>query len=193
MPSRTIHGQSLVQLNKIDERPSSYIATLFPGRKRIRASFAISAPSDELVKACDNDVARAIRSNDLAKLTELFDEGRCFDGVNRNGESLLHLACRRSDVEIVLFLVNEAHVETDARDSLGRSVLFDVCWRPRPSFELMEAIIRVINPELLIAEDVRGHSCFDYCRKENYGEWLSFLDKSRCLIESRSKVVGLLN
>ena len=186
--------QPLAPLNMIDQKPSTYITSLFPGKKRVRASFAISAPREELVEAYDNDVARAIRSNDVAELRELLEEGRSFDGVNRNGESFLHLACRRGDLDVVEFLVREACVNTDVRDSMGRSVLFDVCWRPRllESFEIMDTLLRVVSPELLIAEDIRGHSCFDYCRKENHGEWVTFLDKCSVLIQRRSKLVGLL-
>ena len=176
-----------------NEKPSSYICTLFPGKKRVRASFAISSPSEERVEAYDNDVARAIRSNDLTQLREFLKEGRCFDGCNRNAETLLHLACRRGNLDIVKFMIREANVNTDVRDSLGRTVLHDVCWRPSPDFELMDAMIRIVSPELLVAEDTRGHSCFDYCRKENYPEWVTFLKKCSGLIQRRSKLVGMLS
>jgi hypothetical protein len=54
-----------------------------------------------------------------------------FDGRNRNGESLLHLACRRSTVDVVKFLIDEAQVNVFVTDLCGRTCLHDICWRPR--------------------------------------------------------------
>ena len=54
-----------------------------------------------------------------------------FDGRNRNGESLLHLACRRSTVDVVQFLIHEAQVNMTMTDLYGRTCLHDICWRPR--------------------------------------------------------------
>jgi hypothetical protein len=172
------------------DRPSTYVRSLFPGKKRIRSM--MSSPDDDLIDAYDNDIARAIRSGDVIQLREYLDEGRRFDGCNRNGESLLHLACRRGDFEIVEFLLHDACVPTNVHDNLGRTVLHDVCWRPTPDFDLMDLMIRAVTPALLIQEDARGHSAFDYCRKEHHGEWLDFLKKFTPIIQRRSKLYGML-
>lgn len=169
------------------------MASLLPGKKRIRASFSMTGPSEELLEAYDNDVARAIRSNDVSKLKEFLMEDRCFEGVNRNGESLLHLACRRGDLKVVKFLVFEAAVKTDVLDTMGRTILHDALWRPRyqEAMELMHVLIRVVSPELLVAEDMRGHACFEYCRKEDHGEWVTFIKKYSSIIQRRAKLAGL--
>jgi hypothetical protein len=106
----------------------------------------------------------------------------------------LRLACRRGNVEVVEFLVFEAAVKTDVVDTMGRTILHDALWRPRcqEAMELMDVLVRVVSPDLLVAEDVRGHSCFDYCRKENYGEWLYFIKKYSGVIQRRAKLAGLL-
>lgn len=169
------------------------MASLLPGKNRVRPIHSFIAPSEELVEAYDDDVARAIRSNNIAELKGLLNAGRCFDGVNRNGESLLHLACRRGDLKVVLFLIFEAAVNIDALDTLGRTVLHDVLWRPRfqEAVELMGVMIRVVSPQLLVVEDMRGHTCFDYCRKEDYAEWQLFIEKHSGLIQRRATLAGM--
>jgi hypothetical protein len=59
-----------------------------------------------------------------------------------------------------------------------------------PDFDLMDLMIRTVDPDLLIQEDAWGHSAFDYCRKEHHGEWLEFLQKMAPIIQRRSQVTG---
>jgi ankyrin repeat protein len=174
-------------------KPSTYIASILGCKRRIRSQFSIIEPDGELLDAYDVDVARAIRSNNVALLRQLLDDGRCFDGVNRNGESLLHLACRRGNYDVVEFLVYEAGVNVDVVDNMGRSVLHDVLWRPhyQQAMELMVLLLCIIPPELLVSEDIRGHSCFDYCRKVDYDAWIDFIKKYSTLIQRRAKLAGL--
>jgi ankyrin repeat protein len=179
----SILTQSVAPLHKSNKNmdgnhnPSVFTKTLFPGRKHVRSPFKVEPPTDEQLEAYSMDIVRAIRESDLPKLQELLKDGHSFDACNRNGESLLHLACRRSDSDIAEFLINEAGVPTNVRDTIGRTVLHDICWRPRPDYKLMGLLIRNVSPDLLIAEDMRGHTCFDYSRKENWGEWVLFLKK----------------
>ena len=127
---------------------------------------------------------QAIRSRNVTKLRDLLKQGKSFDACNRNGETLLHLACRRADLETVSFLIHEAGVSASVRDDLGRTVLHDVCWRPEPSFELMDALFRIIPSSLLLAEDKRGDTPFDYVRPESREAWTRFLEERRDLIET---------
>lgn len=110
------------------QHPAAYLQSLFPEQKRVRST--TMTPDDELIDAYDNDVVRAIRSGDLIQLRRYLEEGRRFDGCNRNGKSLLHLACRRGEYEIVDFLLRDACVIPHVRDTMGRTALHDVCWRP---------------------------------------------------------------
>jgi ankyrin repeat protein len=174
-------------------KPSTYIASILGCKRRNRSQFSIIEPDGELLDAYDVDVARAIRSHNVALLRQLLDDGRCFDGVNRNGESLRHLACRRGNYDVVKFLVYEAGVNIDVVDNMGRSVLHDVLWRPQyqQAMELMVLLLGIVPPELLVAEDIRGHSCFDYCRKVDYDAWIAFIRKYGTFIQRRAKLAGL--
>jgi ankyrin repeat protein len=175
-----------------NEMPSAFLRAMLPEvacRKRKR-SIECRTPINQVdMDNYDMESVRAIRSNDITTLRALLEEGKSFDACNRSGETLLHLACRRGTIETVNFLVHEAHVKVDVQDDMGRTVLHDVCWRPTPNTEMMESLMRVVSPELLLSEDVRGHSCLDYCRKNDWGEWVTFLRDCSHVIKRRYKLI----
>jgi len=140
---------------------------------------------DEQIDAYTMDVVNAVRQNNVQRLRELFQQGHCLDACNSNGESLLHLACRRCDSATVLFLVREARVNVNCRDRMGRTVLHDTCWRPEPAFEVMDVILAAVQPELMFAVDMRGHSCWDYCRRSDWESWNNYLAQRQPLIAER--------
>jgi Ankyrin repeats (3 copies) len=169
--------------------PKQYLEQLLQGisEKHIPQRFTRGA----FVKPSDNEsesynvAANLVRTNDLAKLRDLHNQGKNLDACNRVGESLLHLACRRGHVGIVEFLMNEAKVRWDHQDDFGRTVLHDALWRPDPSIELMEALLKVVSPEWLLAQDIRGHTPFDYARREHAEAWYEFLVKHQDMIKHR--------
>jgi hypothetical protein len=78
--------------------------------------------SDDEMEDYTMDVVRAVRAKDVTKLRAMLREGRstaCLESCNRNHEYILHLACRRGNVETVRFLVHEARVSTSVVDDLG--------------------------------------------------------------------------
>ena len=174
------------------KEPSQYVKTILPieaGRKRSRWVAFQKSPTTENMDCYDMKTVQAIRNNDVSALRSLLEEGTCFDACNRNGETLLHLACRRSSVEVVDFLVNEAGVNVNVQDDMGRTCLHDVCWRPTANLELMQLVLEHVSPELLLAEDARGHTCLDYCRKNEWPQWIDFLKKSTPTLKLRSALV----
>jgi len=46
-------------------------------------------------------------------------------------------------------------------------------------------LLRAIAPELLLAVDARGHSCWDYCRQSDWESWNEYLTGRRALIVQR--------
>jgi ankyrin repeat protein len=131
------------------------------------------------------EAVQAIRGNDLTKLRAMIQTGHSLDACNSNGEYLIHLAARRSNLETVQFLLEHADVDVNVRDSMGRTILHDVCWKSSPDMALMNVLLQVISPELLLAQDRRGHSPFDYARKEHWAAWNSFLLERKELIAER--------
>jgi ankyrin repeat protein len=146
---------------------------------------------EERMAAYDNASVSAIRSKDVTRLRDmLYKEGKSFDGCNRNGETLLHLACRRANAETIEFLIKEAGVCTNVCDSLGRTVFHDACWRPEPDFAVMDCLINTVSPVHLVAKDLRGHAPFDYTRQEHWEEWNGFIEQRKELLQSRVALVA---
>jgi ankyrin repeat protein len=166
--------------------PVDVARSMFPNVEqglRTKPSYSIS---DTDLDGYTMEKVTAIRNKDVAKLRSMLtDDAASFKACNRNGETLLHLACRRGGVHVVKFLIDEAGVSPNVVDGLGRSVLHDVCWKSTADVALMKILISRISPELLVAEDIRGHTPFDYARREHWAEWNVFLVESKDCIRSR--------
>eukprot|EP00522_Entomoneis_paludosa_P006051 CAMPEP_0172439336 /NCGR_PEP_ID=MMETSP1065-20121228/360_1 /TAXON_ID=265537 /ORGANISM="Amphiprora paludosa, Strain CCMP125" /LENGTH=213 /DNA_ID=CAMNT_0013188007 /DNA_START=69 /DNA_END=710 /DNA_ORIENTATION=- len=121
-------------------------------------------------------VVNAIRSNNVATLQQMWQDGTCFEACNNQGESLLHLACRRSNLETIQFLVETAQVQIHVCDDLGRSIFHDVCWRPTVATDIMAYLLPHLSNKtlLLIQPDARGHTPLDYSRPRDWVTWNTF-------------------
>jgi ankyrin repeat protein len=172
------------------ESPIQYLQSLFPKDAGQYQSPQLSTVVLDDYESYDMESFQAIRSKDVSKLRELLKEGKRFDACNRNGETLLHLACRRGDLKTVKFMLEEACVQPDVCDDMGRTVMHDACWRVTPNLELMATLIRALSPHTLIAQERRGHTPFDYVRREHWGVWMQFLRDSKGLIDRRAAHVS---
>lgn len=141
-------------------------------------SLTFLEPTQEMINAYTLNTVQIVRSEDIDSLRELHENGEILQCCNQFGESLIHLACRRGRCDIVRFLVREAHVSLLVKDDFGRTPLHDACWTTSPQFELVDFIIDEV-PEFLCVEDVRGHTPFHYVRKEDWNQWMEFLDQRR--------------
>ena len=59
---------------------------------------------------------------------------------NKFGESLVHVACRRGNVDVLRFLLENGGSLTDC-DDLGRFPLHEVCWAVRPRFDIVRLFL----------------------------------------------------
>lgn len=182
-------------LSSNDPSPAKYLQELFQQEhctERIprRAKMGdFVKPSDEEVD-CYNKAVGFVRGNDLEQLKGLHEQGHNLDACNRVGESLLMVACRRGHTEMVDFLIRTVQVRIELRDDFGRTLLHDACWRPDPCTELMDVLLRVVSPEWLLAQDVRGHTPFDYTRREHWGVWNDFLKEREELLTRRLSLIS---
>ena len=140
-------------------------------------------PTEEQVAAYTNEAVSAVRSSDISALRQIYNQygSLAMQCCNRYGESLLHVACRRSTPSIVSFLLNEANVSPRIKDDYGRTPLHDACWRGTPQYEIVEMLLSQ-EPRLLYCQDVRGHLPMQYARREHWSMWCNFLDEKRHLI-----------
>jgi ankyrin repeat protein len=155
-------------------------------------NLSFNRPSKAAIDAYDLGVVQAIRYNDMDRLRALLREGKSFNACNRFGESLMHMVCRRGNVEIANFLIKEAGVDVDVRDDFGRTPLHDACWTSKPNVAIMDLLLDHVSPELLLVEDVRGHTPFQYARKEHYEEWLNYLKDKEEDLQRRITTYGMM-
>ena len=176
--------------------PVTFLHNLFAatdmGRRLIneqQKQSSFQKPSQEAIDAYDLEAVKAIREGNVTKLRELTQQGRSMNACNRFGESIMHMACRRGDLDIIRFLLFEAHVPIETRDDFGRTPLHDAIWTSKPNLEVMDVLITVAPPEILLARDVRGHTPFHYARKEHWDKWMKFLEERREVLLRRVSMI----
>jgi hypothetical protein len=139
---------------------------------------------DEHLEAYTIDKVNAVQTNDVEMLRSLLSSGHLMQASNRFGESILHTSCRRGLTDVVGFFLNEARVSPRVRDDMGRTPMHDACWLSGPpNHDIMKMLIGAA-PEMLLSRDKRGHSPFDYARREYWPNWISFLNEHRHFIVS---------
>lgn len=149
----------------------------------------------------DTEIVAAVRSCNLDRLQQLLDQHgpSVFFGANKNGETLLHLACRRANLATLQFLVETVQLDVHATDAMGRTILHDIMWRPRMQVRLVEYLLlgrgayqqkehdgsSALSPLALLAKDVRGHTPLDYCRSSDWPRWNKFWIQHRALLRKQ--------
>eukprot|EP00607_Mallomonas_marina_P008825 CAMPEP_0182420916 /NCGR_PEP_ID=MMETSP1167-20130531/6031_1 /TAXON_ID=2988 /ORGANISM="Mallomonas Sp, Strain CCMP3275" /LENGTH=316 /DNA_ID=CAMNT_0024597493 /DNA_START=125 /DNA_END=1075 /DNA_ORIENTATION=+ len=134
-------------------------------------------PSKEQIADYDNELVYAIRSSNLATIKRLHSQGRSMMACNKFGESILHLASRRSTPDVVEYLLTNGG-NLRLLDDYGRNPLHDACWRSEPDFEVIMMIMDR-DLELVRMEDVRGATPLNYIRQEFWMHWSAFLYHQR--------------
>ena len=138
--------------------------------------------TDEHLEAYTNAMSQAVHANDVTTLRTLMQSGHVMQASNRFGESLLHTSCRRGYTSTVQFFVHEAKISPRLRDDMGRTPMHDACWSSSvPNHDIMKMLIEAA-PEMLLSRDKRGHSPFDYARREYWPNWVTFLNDHRQFI-----------
>ena len=92
---------------------------------------------------------------------------------NRFGESVVHMACRRSTYEVVDFILSHI-ADLRLMDDYGRCPLHDACWRADPDFNIVSLILSY-DVSLLLVKDCRGFTPLKYVRPEHWLQWCVFL------------------
>jgi hypothetical protein len=190
MDAQTLPPKKRQRPNAPLAKPSDFVLSAFKENgvdieneaARVNGNFI--KPTQEMIDAYTVDTLVAARQNNLSKLKELHANGTMLNCCNKFGESLMHLACRRGNIEMVKFLIHEAKVSLNVCDDYRRTPLHDACWTPEPCFGMMEILINEA-PELLIIKDVRGFTPFDYVRKDHWGAWMEFLTQHKALLRPK--------
>jgi Ankyrin repeats (3 copies) len=155
------------------------------------APLDFAQPNEESVAAYTKEVVDALRTERVDELRRLHEAGYQLQCSNRFGESILHMACRRSLTDVVRFLVQDAKVSVLVRDDFGRTALHFAFWTPTPNFDLVRLLVEQV-PELLCVEDVRGSTPLQYIRNEHRDQWYNFFVEHRALLHPRCNASKLL-
>jgi len=137
-------------------------------------------PTSIQIQNYSNDVVSAVRSSNLSELQSIYNQyGKvALDTCNKFGESILHIACRRSTVSIVSYLINIVQINPRIKDDYGRNPLHDACWRSVPEYGIVELLLEK-EYRLMYSKDVRGHLPFQYARKEHWADWITWFDTKK--------------
>jgi ankyrin repeat protein len=130
-------------------------------------------PREQQLRDYDNELVFAIRNNDLVTLTRLYQGGRDMTACNTYSESIVHMACRRSNINIVSFLLTHG-ADLSILDDFGRNPLHDACWRVEPVFGIITMLLDR-NLELIRQRDKRGYIPLQYVRDEHHLMWCAYL------------------
>jgi hypothetical protein len=169
-----------------EESPADFVKTFLEdnGEGRNAKQVSFHKPTEEMIAAYKVELIEVFRENDVEKCRELHNAGQSFQCCNRFGESLIHMACRRSWTNLVKFLVLEAGCSLVVQDDYGRTPFHDACWTPEPNFKLVEFLMEQV-PELLNVTDVRGHTPFMYVRKAHWTVWRQFLEGRTAMLRPK--------
>ncbi|CAB9498097.1 ANK [Seminavis robusta] len=131
------------------------------------------------IEAFQQDIVTAVRGKDVPALMALQKQGRMLQCCNKFGESIVHMACRQSSVEVVEFLMSQVDIRVCC-DS-GRTPLHDACWTQSPDFDIVSLLLAEC-PDLLRVKDKRGFSPLAYVPHGQWRRWGNFLEQNKDLL-----------
>lgn len=137
----------------------------------------------EHIAGYGTDIINAVRSNDVDTLSDMYHDGKTLQCCNKFGESIVHMACRRSSIQVVEFL-KECGVSMRVCDDYGRTPLHDACWTQEPQMDLVKLLLEIC-PDFLLCKDKRGFSPLSYVRRDHWGTWCRFLESHKELLLPR--------
>ena len=123
------------------------------------------------------ELMNAVRNNDMAVIRRLWEEGQNFQTCNRFGESAVHAAARRGNLQVLMFFKEMANVSLRCMCQQGRTPLHDACWTSRPEFGIIRYLLQDY-PENLYLTDARGFTPLDFVPHDVYEEWNDFIEEN---------------
>lgn len=129
-------------------------------------------PSIKQMADYDAAMVTAVRSSDLQTLKRFYAEGRSMSACNKFSESIVHMACRRSEFDMVDFIVRHGG-DICIIDDYGRTPLHDACWRLSPRFDIVTLLLDR-HIDLIRMADVRGASPLKYVPPDMWLQWCAY-------------------
>jgi hypothetical protein len=128
----------------------------------------------ESIAAFDCAVLYAVRTQDIETLENMHRAGRTLQCGNQFGETIVHTASRTGLVQVLKYLIHDAHVNVRVVCDYGRTPLHDACWTAYPLWPVIDLLLNAC-PDFLFICDKRGFTPLQYIRPEHAGEWCEYL------------------
>jgi len=174
---------SAVQAAEIEMSPEQFLYQLLRQRGyETRTMTALGCfykrkPSPIELSSYDSELVQAVREKDLMKLQTLSDQGRSMSACNKFGESIMHIACRMSDPQLIGFLI-ACGARAQVCDDQGRTPLHDACWTSKPNFDAVKHLLN-LDLRLLRVTDRRGSTPLAYIPRKQWKAWICFFDSMK--------------
>jgi len=131
------------------------------------------------------EVLAAVRKGNVEQLRGYHEAGHNLKCSNQFGETLMHLACRKTLIPVVEFLIHEVGMPVNIHDDTGRTPLHDAFWTPEPNEELIDLMVSEC-PDMLFVQDKRGHCPLQYSRKSHWDTWNKYLEARKDRIQFKA-------
>lgn len=122
-------------------------------------------------------LVQAVRGSDTKLLTSLLRAGLSRNPCNAFGESIVHMVCRRGEMDLLRVMV-ESGTSLQISDDFGRTPLHDACWTAEPNFDVVDLILRT-DSRLLRICDCRGASPLSYIKRDNWSSWVEYFSSRK--------------
>ena len=115
-------------------------------------------------------IVDTVKHNKPSELRLMMEAGLSPNACNEQGESLLHMICRRDRVDLFHVLL-AFDVDLQQCDNHGRTVMHDCCWASNTSsFEIAKCLLQK-DPNLLFMYDERGMHPLAYGTCSQFKWW----------------------
>lgn len=134
-------------------------------------------PTDHQKASYGITIVQAVRTGDAKLLASLLRAGLSRNPCNAFGESIVHMVCRRGEMDL-LQVLKDAGTSLQVSDDFGRTPLHDACWTATPNFDVVDLILRT-DSRLLRICDCRGASPLSYVKRDNWSAWVDYLNSRK--------------
>ena len=136
-----------------------------------------NTPSKLQLASYGTYVTDLVRYGRVEELSETLVLGLSPNACNAHGESIVHTACRLSDLQTLDALI-KAGCSIQVSDDNGRTPFHDACSSAEPNFRLIETLLN-IDKHLFFLADKRGHLPLSCVKSDHWSLWLQFLESKK--------------
>lgn len=173
------------KLSKKPSNPDEFVQTLLllKGRTvQFQSAASLSAKgffpkvTDEFSRGYTMELVTAVRNDDVAALRRIHEENPTMPTLcgSKFGDSIIHLACRRSCVKVLEYLLCEMNLSPQLVCDYGRTPLHDALWNTKLNVRILTLLMNKC-PELLFVTDNRGSTPLSYTPRDQWTNVCRFL------------------